>query len=154
LLRSYGNFGEYWLYISFSCDFLFNFFGLCFNVIYYSYDIYIYEQSENKLIAIYHANLLQVAQGTLANVDVALRAAGVDNVGTKDHGVDKAGCVTDSSNQVQSFVFERSMYSIPPVSIARNLNIYTTLCDMRWHVPVTVAIVVTILLLMMIYKNK
>jgi len=114
--------------------------------------IFIYEQSENKLIAIYLANLLQVAQATLANVDVALAAAGVDNVGTKGHGVDKAGCVTDSSNQVQSFVFERSMYSIPPASIAR--NIYTTLCDMRWHVPVTVAIVVTILLLMIIFFKK
>jgi hypothetical protein len=111
--------------------------------------IFIYEQSENKLIAIYLANLLQVAQATLANVDVALAAAGVDNVGTKGHGVDKAGCVTDSSNQVKSFLLERSMYSIPPASIAR--KIYTTLCNMRWYVPVTVAIVVTILLLMMIY---
>jgi hypothetical protein len=115
--------------------------------------IYIYEQSENKLIAIYHANLLQVAQATLANVEVALTAAGVDNVGTKGRGVDKAGCVTDSSNQVQSFVFERSMYSIPPASIAGKIYT-TTMCDMRWHVPVTVAIVVTIVLLMMIPKKK
>jgi len=42
----------------------------------------------------YHANPL--AQAVLANVEVASTAAGVDNVGTT--GVDKAGCVTDSSN--------------------------------------------------------
>ena len=59
-------------------------------------------------------------------------AAGVDNEGTKVVDRLRAGCVTDSSNRVRSFVFERSMYYPKQGKIC-------TARDMR-YVPISIVL--------------